>query len=66
MQLAVLEHSPDVSRHARTPVPRASSTSRMLIFWSSHYGKATLGTLKLSMSSEDERVAHRGRRIQVL
>ena len=64
MQLAALHHSADASRCARTSAPRISSMSRVLICWSCHSANATLGTLKPTVSSENERVAHRGRRVQ--
>ena len=64
MQLAALQHSADAARRARTSAPPASSTSRVLICWSCHSANATLGTLKPTVSSDDERVAHRGRRVQ--
>ena len=64
MQLAALHHSVDASRCAHTSAPRASSTSRVLICWSCHSANITLGTLKPTVSSDDERVAHRGRRVQ--
>ena len=57
MQLAALHHSADALRRARTSAPRASLTSRVLIYWSCHSANATLGTLKLIVSSDDERVA---------
>ena len=63
MQLAALHHSADVSRRARTSAPRASSTSRVLICWSCHNANAALSTLKPTVSSDDECVAHRGRRV---
>ena len=46
MQLAALHHSADALRCVRTSAPRASSTSRVLIYWSCHSANATLGTLK--------------------
>ena len=64
MQLVTLQHSADASRCAHTSAPRASSTSQVLICWSCHSANATLGTLKPTMSSDDERVAHRGRPVQ--
>ena len=64
MQLAALQHSTDASRRVRTSAPRPSSTSRVLICWSCHSANATLGTLKPTVSNDDERVAHRGRHVQ--
>ena len=64
MQLAALHHSADASRCAHTSAPRASSTSRVLICWSCHSANAALGTLKPTVSSDDEHVSHRGHRFQ--
>lgn len=64
MQLTMLEHSTDASRRVRTSAARASSMSWVLICWSCHSTNATLGTLKPSVSSDDECVPHRGRRVQ--
>ena len=64
MQLAMLHHSVDASWCACTLAPHASLTSRVLICWSCHSANATVGTLKSTVSSDDERVAHRGRRVQ--
>lgn len=66
MKLAATEHSLDASRCTHTMAPRASSTSRMLICWSCHSANTTLGTLKPSVSNDDERVAHHGCRVQRL